>query len=149
MSFGILDSSNNVLAVGIVPLDLAAGVYYFKRCKVDSVQRKITIDSSPSANGSFAQDFGDCCWPITGGSLLISGTSEADCKASFQTMCALVKNQIGLTVQIPNESLSPFRNCVCTAFELMRRPDGRICVPNDDAMTFRAYVAMEFVQLSR
>lgn len=149
MAFTIVNSASSTVLTAATPLDLAVGIYYFKRCKVDSVSRKITIDSSPSANGSFAQDFGDCCWSISGGSILISGSSESDCKAAFQTLAANIKQQIGLTLSIPNENLSPFTNCVCTAFELMRRSDGRICVPNDDGMSFRSYVMMEFVQLSR
>lgn len=155
MAFTITNAANTQVLVAATPLSLAAGVYYFKRCKVDSVQRKVLIDSSPTMAGAFAQDFGDMCWPITGGSLLISDTSEQNVKDSFTAYALSIKQQIGLTLSIPNQSAqpfpgtSPFLNCVCTAFELMRRSDGRIVVPNGDGTTFRAYVAMEFVQLSR
>ena len=149
MAFTITNAASATVLTAATPLSLAAGTYYFKRCKVDSVQRKVLVDSSPTMAGAFAQDMGDMCWPITGGSILISDTSEANIKTTFTTLGLAIKQQIGLTLSIPNESASPFANCVCTAFELMRRSDGRIVVPNGDGTTFRAYVAMEFIQLSR
>ncbi len=158
MSFAILDINDQTLLTGTTPLAMTAGTYYLKRCKVDSVSRKVTIDSSPGTQGSFAQDFGDHSWMISGGSLMIVSTSEMLIKVQFETYQALIKQQIGLTLVIPNQKNTAgnpdnqtYTNCVCTAFELMRRPmpDSRIVIPNGDGSTYRAFVAMEFVQLSR
>ncbi len=153
MAFIVKDRDGATLLTLTVPLDIrTAGRYYVKRCKVDSPNRKITIDSSPSANGSFAQDFDDHSWPISGGSMAIVGSSESDVRATFESDAANIKGQIGLELTIPNQTnYSSYPNCVCTAFELMRRPppDLRTVIPNEGATTFRAYVAMEFVQLSK
>ncbi len=157
MSFAILDVDDHTILTGTTPLALTAGTYYLKRCKVDSVSRKVTIDSSPGANGSFAFDFGDCCWMISGGTLLLVGATQAAVRKLFEGYAVLIKQQIGLTVVIPDQDLTgsnptnkSYSNCVCTGFELLRRPppDSRIVIPNDDG-TFRAFVAMEFVQLSQ
>lgn len=158
MSFAILDINDQTLLTGTTPLAMTSGTYYLKRCKVDSVSRKVTIDSSPGVDGSFAQDFGDHSWMITGGTLMIVSTSEMLVRTQFATYAPLIKQQIGLTLIIPNEKNTAgnpdnqtYTNCVCTAFELMRRPhpDLRTVIPNGDGSTYRAYVAMEFVQLSK
>lgn len=96
---------------------------------------------------------------ITGGSLILvaTGDGEASIRTQFEAKAALIKLQIGLKLIIPNEDFSggmsghgTFRNCVCTAFELMRRPapDLRTIIPMGDGY-YRGYVAMEFVQLSK
>lgn len=157
MAFTIKDVSGDTLIVGTYPMAFSTNVYYCKRCKVDAPNRKVTVDSSPTVDGSFAQDFGDHSWPITGGSLMFVGPSEADIRKSFEDYAALIKQQIGLTLTIPNQNVSgstpedkDYPNCVCTAFELLRRPapDMRTVIPNDNG-SFRAFVAMEFVQLSK
>ena len=151
MAFTITSSASALLLTGATPLVMtSAGVYYFKRCIVQGRRRKITIGSSPSAVGSFVQDFDDHSYPITGGSIMLIGADEASIKTAFASYEALISQQVGLSLSIPNEnSGSAFANCVNTMFELWRRPDGRIVTPNGDGSLFRAYISMEFIQLSK
>ncbi len=152
MAFAIVNSAGSTVLTATTGFSLATGNYYFHRCKVDSCKRKVTIDSTPGAGGSFAQDFGNMWWTISGGSLLICNTTEAACKSTFEAFAVLIKEQIGLTLTIPNEngtSGGTYPNCVCTAFEIIRFPDGRIVKPNGNGATFRCVVQMEFVQLSQ
>ena len=151
MAFTITNSAGSPVLTADAGFSLAAGTYSFHRCKVDSCDRKVTVDSSPGAGGAFAQDFGNLWWPISGGSLLICAASEAVCKSTFEAFAVLIKKQIGLSLTIPNEagtSGGVYPNCVNTAFEIIRFPDGRIVKPNGNS-TFRCVVQMEFVQLSQ
>jgi hypothetical protein len=151
MALTITNSSGATVMTAVTPLNvLVGGVYYLKRLKVESPLRKITIDSSPSVNGSFAQDFGDHSWPITGGSVMLVDSSEANLLAAFEIFAGLIKHQIGMTLSMDNETASPFANCVCTGFELYRRlpPDKRKVIPNGNG-TFRCCIDIDFVQLSK
>lgn len=153
MAFTIVDGDGDTVLTGATPLDLTnAGTYYLKRLKVGAPNRKIAIDSSPSAKGSFVQDFDDHSYPIMGGSLAIVGSSEAAVKATFESYALLIKSQIDLTLTIPNET-GTYPNCVNMEFDLIRFPGnnqngGQLVKPNDNG-TFRAYVQMDFIQLSK
>ena len=152
MAFTIVNAAGSTVLTATSGFALTAGTYYFHRCKVDSCDRKVTLDSTPGAGGGFAQDFGDLWWPISGGSLLICNTSEAACKSTFEAYAALIKKQIGMTLTLPNEngtSGGTYPNVANTAFELIRFPDGRIVKPNGNGSTFRCVVQMEFIQLSQ
>lgn len=144
-----ISNSGGTLLTAATPIDLTeAGTYYFKRIKTGGVKRKITIDTSPSARGSFVQDFDDASWPLTGGSIIINASSEAECKSAFESYSNVVSQQIGLTVE-STELPSNYAHCVNTSFEIVRRGDGRMVIPNGDGTLFRMYVDMEFVQLSK
>ena len=150
MAFIIENSNGDTLLTGATPLDMTTGgVYYFKRCKFGSPRRKIAIDSSPSAKGSFAQDFDDHSWPITGGSILLNSSSVTTIKQLYESYSLLIANQIGLELTIPDGVSATYPNCVCTMFEAVRRPDGRTVVPNGDGSLYRMYIEMEFLQLSK
>ena len=150
MSFFIQNANGDTLLTATTPLDMTTGgVYYFKNFKMGSPRRKIAIDSSPSAKGSFAQDFDDHSWPIAGGSILLNSSSVTTIKQLEETYSLLIANQIGLELTIPNQASATYPNCVCTMFEAVRRPDGRTVVPNGDGSLYRMYIEMEFIQLSK